>query len=1117
MADNVEIQGLEFQIQENSEGAVSGINNLKKALSGLKGATGASVTGLNATSKSIRELKNALSGLNSGDVSKKLTQIATGLKALESAKNIKISSSIANQLNALNAALANVRWTDGDKLRTLADGLRPLSELGKANMTTFINQLKKLPTVIEELEKADIDKFTQQMKELAAAMKPFADEMQKVSNGFSAFPSRIQRLIRSTEQYNNTVRRATNSTSAWGKVANGLKFGTMIYGLNRLASMIGTAITKSNEYQENLNLFTVAMGEYAQEAFDYGQTVSEVLGIDLSDWIRNQGVFNTLLTGFGDTAERAALMSKNLTQLGYDLSSFFNISVEDAMQKLQSGISGELEPLRRLGYDLSQARLEAVALSLGIDKSVQSMTQAEKAELRYYAIMTQVTTAQGDLARTLEAPANQLRVLSAQFNMAARSIGNIFIPALNAILPYAIAVVQVIREIADAIASLFGFELTEVDYSGITAGASGAGSMADSLDEAAGAAKKLKQYTAGFDELNVFSPDSGSAGSGIGAGGGGGFDFELPEYDFIGEAIQTRVGEIKAMIENSLADITAVVSGFSLAIGTIMVLTGANIPLGLGLMVMGAAGLVGTISANWGSMNGQLASTLATITGMLGGFFLALGALLTFTGANVPLGIALMAVGAVSLVTAVAVNWHASDTPLKDALATLTAIVGGSLLAVGALLAFSGGSVPLGIALMAAGAISIVGSAALNWNGMNEQIGTIIGTLTGMVSGALLALGALFVFTGVSLPLGLALLAAGAVSLVTSATVNWQSTNDTMSTVLGTLTAIVGGAMLAVGALLTFGGVNLPLGLALMAAGAISLVTAAVVDWTFVVTTVKTILQEIGIAAGAALLALGVMLTLSGGALPLGIGLIAAGAATLAAGVALNWNYILTTIKNVLKEIGIAAGGALVALGLMLIVTGVGLPLGIGLLLAGAATMATSVALNWDFFADKIQQMLDGITAVFKGFVNGGLGLFENFINGVIGIVNNVISFINGLVGILGIHIDLIPEVSIPRLATGGFVDEGQLFIANEAGAEMVGAMGRRTVVANNEQIVEGISAGVTVANDGVIAAIYALMNIIEDKDLSVSIGDDVIGRSYDRYSRNRGVRVNSGAFSNAY
>ena len=105
------------------------------------------------------------------------------------------------------------------------------------------------------------------------------------------------------------------------------------------------------------------------------------------------------------------------------------------MQKLQSGISGELEPLRRLGYDLSQARLEQTALNLGIKESVANMTQAEKAELRYYAIMTQVTTAQGDMARTLEAPANQLRILQAQLTQAARAIGNIFIPALNAILP----------------------------------------------------------------------------------------------------------------------------------------------------------------------------------------------------------------------------------------------------------------------------------------------------------------------------------------------------------------------------------------------------------------------------------------------------------------------------------------------------------------------------------------------------------------------------------------------------------------------------------------------------------------------------------------------------------
>ena len=105
----------------------------------------------------------------------------------------------------------------------------------------------------------------------------------------------------------------------------------------------------------------------------------------------------------------------------------------------------------------------------------------------------------------------------------------------------------------------------------------------------------------------------------------------------------------------------------------------------------------------------------------------------------------------------------------------------------------------------------------------------------------------------------------------------------------------------------------------------------------------------------------------------------------------------------------------------------------------------------------------------------------------------------------------------IPLFEDGGFPNEGQLFIAREAGAEMVGAMGRKTAVANNDQIVEGISAGVSIANDGVIAAIYALLNAVEEKDLSVNIGDNEIGQSYDRYTRARGVRVNTGAFANAY
>ena len=1337
MADNVEIQGLEFQIVNDSTQAVTGLQNLINTLNRLKTATNGGATGLSKTAQGIRELSNSLKGLNSGDASQKITRLTNALTALSQVGNVKISSSIANQLTAINTALAGLKWTDGDKLTSLANGLRPLSELGKANMTTFINQLSKLPKVIEDLEAADIDKFTQQMTALAAAMKPFADEMQKVSNGFSAFPSKIQKLITSTEKYNASARKATSTT---GKFTSGLKalnVAAVAITFRKIGHFIAQAVTESNKYQEDLNLFTVALGQYAAEAQNYAEKVSDVMGIDPAQWLRNQGVFNTLLTGFGDTAERAQLMSQNLTQLGYDISSFFNISIEDAMQKLQSGISGELEPLRRLGYDLSQARLEQTALNLGIKESVANMTQAEKAELRYYAIMTQVTTAQGDMARTLEAPANQLRILQAQLTQAARAIGNIFIPVLNAILPYAIAVVQVIREIANALANLAGFKLTEVDYSGVNSAAVGAGSLADNLDDAAGAAKKLKQYTAGFDELNVFAPNTGS-GSGAGAGGAGGFDFDLPTYDFLDDAVQTRIGEIKKMIKDTLAEIITIVSGFMLAVGAILVVTGVNIPLGVGLMAAGAVGLAATVGLNWTAMSSELASTLALITGVVGGFLLALGAIMAFSGANLPLGIALMALGGASLVSAAVINWHNSDRHLTDALTTLTGVLAGASLAVGAMLAFTGvatglgialmavgavtlvsaaalnwnsipdalasplsrvgllvsgailalgailafsGCMPLGIALMAIGATSLVSVMALNWNGLSDEIQNVIAIITTVVSVAFLAIGAALAFSGANIPLGLALLAAGAVGLAATVGLNWTAMSSELASTLALITGVVGGFLLALGAIMAFSGANLPLGIALMALGGASLVSAAVINWhnsdrhlTDALTTLTGVLAGASLAVGAmlaftgvatglgialmavgavtlvsaaalnwnsipdalasplsrvgllvsgAILALGAILAFSG-CMPLGIALMAIGATSLVSVMALNWNGLSDEIQNVIAIIttvvsvaflaigaalafsganiplGLAllaagavtmgtaimpnwndlsdnvqqkismittvVGGALLAVGAILALSGVALPLGLGLMAAGALSLGAVATLNWDFVVNSIKKVVSVITGILSGalIVLGvllclsgagvGLGLavlaaglslsyaawtlddnpitrfVRQMANSIIGLVNGVIDAINDMFhiqfnGLSVMGITLIPAFDIrlvdiphiPFFEDGGFPNEGQLFIAREAGAEMVGAMGRRTAVANNDQIVEGISAGVSVANDGVIAAIYALLNVVEEKDMSVVIGDNQIGESYDRYNRARGVRVNTGAFSNAY
>lgn len=1106
MADNVEIQGLEFQIVNDSTQAVAGLQNLINTLNRLKTATNGGATGLSKTAQGIRELSNSLKGLNSGDASQKITRLTNALTALSQVGNVKISSSIANQLTAINTALAGLKWTDGDKLTSLANGLRPLSELGKANMTTFINQLSKLPKVIEDLEAADIDKFTQQMTNLAAAMKPFADEMQKVSNGFSAFPSKIQKLITSTEKYNASARKATLTT---GKFTSGLKalnVAAVAITFRKIGHFIAQAVTESNKYQEDLNLFTVALGQYAAEAQNYAEKVSDVLGIDPAQWLRNQGVFNTLLTGFGDTAERAQLMSQNLTQLGYDISSFFNISIEDAMQKLQSGISGELEPLRRLGYDLSQARLEQTALNLGIKESVANMTQAEKAELRYYAIMTQVTTAQGDMARTLEAPANQLRILQAQLTQAARAIGNIFIPALNAILPYAIAVVQVIREIANALANLAGFKLTEVDYSGVNNAAVGAGSLADNLDDAAGAAKKLKQYTAGFDELNVFAPNTGS-GSGAGAGGAGGFDFDLPTYDFLGDAVQTRIGEIQKMIEDTLAEITTIVSGFMLAVGAILVVTGVNIPLGVGLMAAGAVGLAATVGLNWTAMSSELASTLALITGVVGGFLLALGAIMAFSGANLPLGIALMALGGASLVTAAVINWHNSDQHLTDALTTLTGVLAGASLAVGAMLAFTGVAIGLGIALMAVGAVTLVSAAALNWNSISNALASPLSRVGLLVSGATLALGAILAFSG-CMPLGIALMAVGAASLVSVMALNWNGLSDEIRNVIAIITTVVSVAFLAIGAALAFSGANIPLGLALLAAGAVTMGTAIMPNWNDLSDNVQQKISMITTVVGGALLAVGAILALSGVALPLGLGLMAAGALSLGASAALNWDFVVNSIKKVVSVITGILSGALIVLGVLLCLSGAGVGLGLAVLAAGLSLSYAAWTLDDNPITRFVRQMANSIIGLVNGVIDAINDMFHIQFNGL---------SVMGITLIPAFDIRLVDIPHIPFFEDGGFPNEGQLFIAREAGAEMVGAMGRRTAVANNDQIVEGISAGVSIANDGVIAAIYALLNVVEEKDFSVNIGDNQIGESYDRYNRARGVRVNTGAFSNAY
>lgn len=972
------IEQLELEVQSSSTSAVAGIDALSASLSKLKNAVRGGV-GLTSVANQVRNLDTALKSMDSSGADK-IDKLASSLEKLKGLGSLKISSSIGNQLQNIGSAAASLTGVDFSAMEKLGTALQPLNNLNASGLKSTINALNKLPKLADTLDNMDMTKFTSQIQQLSTALAPLTNQLNAVTAAFNRLPTNIQRAITVTNRISQENNKAANSyMNLYAKIK--MAMGVVRTG----ARVIASWITQSNQYIEDLNLFTASMGKYAEEAQNYAEAVSEALGIDPGEFMRNQGVFNTIISGFGVASDKAYLMSKNLTQLGYDISSFFNISFEDAMQKLQSGISGELEPLRRLGYDLSVARLQEEALALGIEKKVSAMTQAEKSQLRYYAIMTQVTTAQGDMARTLNAPANQLRVLQAQVTQCARALGNIFIPALNAVLPYAIALAKIVRMLANSIASLFGFKLPEVDYSGISAGASAVGDLADNsgdasdgLGKAGKAAKKLKNALLGIDELNVLYKDDSSSGSGNGSGagiGGGDLGIDLPTYDFLGDAITSKVDEIVQMIKDAMWEITAVISGFLLAIGTILVVTGANIPLGLGLMAVGAVGLAASVMANWNGMSERLAKVLTLVTGVLGGFLLAIGAFLVFSGVNVPLGAGLMVAGAAALGTAAVINWKFLNGDLSNALSILTAIVSGALLAMGALFAFTGVDVPLGIALMAAGAVGMVTAIGLNWDSMSDPLRRTIGMLETIVGGALLTFGAILALTGVNVPLGVAMIAAGAVSVASAVALNWNSlTGDVQESVLS-IVAIVSGALIGVGAILALTGVATGLGIAMIAAGAVGLAATVGLNWNSMPDNIRKVTTKILLIAGAASIAIGMILAFTGVATPLGVGLILAGAAALGTAVALNWDTLTNKLKGVTTKILAIAGAAALAIGIILCFTGVGIPLGVGLILSGAAALGTAVAINWETIKEKIKGVFTKIKSMAGSLGKLAIGL----------------------------------------------------------------------------------------------------------------------------------------------
>jgi hypothetical protein len=552
--------------------AIGGIGNnadkitaLASSLLDLKSVGKVSAAVPKALSNQITALDAALSGVTESDV-KRISSLASALTQLSSAKMPQISASIGHQLKSIGDAAKNLQGVNLARFKDLATALQPLSALTPAHLTSFINQLGKFTQLSKDLEAVDMDKFASTIERLTAAMAPLATERDKIARGFSAFPQRIQTFIKNNEASTKSVKKAEPT---WQKFFETISKGSKksSSGLTNFAKQLFSIATikkvwlkatdsleSANEYIEALNLFYVSMGSYAEKAQDYANLVGDSYGVDPGEFMRMQAIFMDISKSFGAASGTAYTMSKALTQLTYDISSLYNLKIDEALNKTRSALVGEIEPIRALGKDLSVANLKLLATELGITANVDAMNQSEKAMLRTISLLRQSTSAMGDMARTLEQPANQFRILKAQLTLLSRAIGDLFLPLVQKVLPYMIAFVKVGQRIVSAFAALAGFELPKFDYAdSVIKGNEG---VADSADDAAKSMKKLYQLS--FDELNILgSQKTGSSGSGASAADIAKLEAELNrlaklEDDMFSKNLGETTDKIAEQIENWL-------------------------------------------------------------------------------------------------------------------------------------------------------------------------------------------------------------------------------------------------------------------------------------------------------------------------------------------------------------------------------------------------------------------------------------------------------------------------------------------------------------------------------------------------------------------------------------
>lgn len=566
----MELESLEIKIQAQAQQASGQIDALVTRLGRLSSAlSGLSTGNLNSLSTGVNRLAGAMTAMRGIDT-RTFSAVARNVNRLGSINSRQINAA-AGSMRQISNALKGISGMSAS-VKGLTDLASAIKQLGYQSSTKAIENIPKLATamrqLMSELSKApsvsrNIIDMTNALAKLARTGGAAGTAAKSITSSFSGFSSSASVV----------AKKSFSLASAIGKV-----YATY-WALFRGFRLLGDAIDISSSLTEVENVVRQTFGQYESLINNFAKTSIEKFGMSELSAKQFASRFQAMGTALDIPQGQMAKMSIRLTELAGDMASFYDVSQEDIAKSLQSVFSGTTAPMRRYGIDLTQATLKEWALKQGLDANVSSMTQAEKAMLRYQYVLAHTTNITGDFARTADTWHNQITMLKENFKALGAVVGGglinafkPFIKVLNAVLQKVISFAEMVT---NALGSIFGWRYEASKGAGISGLADDIGSASDGMDDLSNAAgnagkntggiaknakkakKEIQQATRAFDELKVISKQSkdntsgsgsGGSGGGSGAGGSGGGDTgKLVQTDTIFKKFKSNIKDLEGL------------------------------------------------------------------------------------------------------------------------------------------------------------------------------------------------------------------------------------------------------------------------------------------------------------------------------------------------------------------------------------------------------------------------------------------------------------------------------------------------------------------------------------------------------------------------------------------